>query len=87
MEKNCRKGILNGPSGAFNASAVCVTLAGSTVDTNIEVSGPSPALGLWRAHPGRCLPDLDQVAVRVPDIRAYLGPMLLGLGEELSASR
>jgi hypothetical protein len=46
-----------------------------------------PALGLWRAHPGCCLPDLNQVAVRVPDVRADFGAMLLGLGEELSAAR
>ena len=42
---------------------------------------------LWRAHPGCCLPDLNQVAVRVPDVRADFGAMLLGLREERSAAR
>jgi len=46
-----------------------------------------PARALWRAHPGCCLPDLNQVAVNVPDVRADFGAMLLGLGEELSAAR
>jgi hypothetical protein len=46
-----------------------------------------PALALWRAHPGCCLPDLNQVAVRVLDVRTDFGAMLLGLGEELSAAR
>jgi hypothetical protein len=57
------------------------------IDGPASGSRGSALRALWRAHPGRCLPDLNQVPVRVSDVRADFGAVLLGISEELSAAR